>query len=76
MIGTLRTGSCEMGDDIRTAALALWNQHVADIAKRANIAKSRAIYLALRDPLGRRLGALAKSADHLVVSNKASPGDR
>jgi len=66
MIGTLRTGSCEMGDDIRTAALALWNQHVADIAKRANIAKSRAIYLALRDPIGRRLWALVRSADHLV----------
>ena len=76
MIDTLCVGSFEMGDDIRTTALTLWNEHIADIAKRANIAKSRAIYLALRDPLGRRLGALAKSADHLVVSNKASPGDR
>jgi hypothetical protein len=50
-----------MGDDIRTAALTLWNEHVAEIAERANIAKSRAIYLALRDPIGRRLWALAKS---------------
>ena len=55
-----------MGDDIRTAALTLWNEHVADIAKRANIAKSRAMYLALRDPIGRRLWALAKPPAHLV----------
>ena len=66
MIHTLRVGCCEMGDDIRTTALTLWNEHVADIAKRANIAKSRAIYLALRDPIGRRLWALVRSADHLV----------
>src|SRR5216684_9237931 len=42
-----------MDDNLRQAALTLWNEQVADLAARTNITKSRAIYLALRDPIGR-----------------------
>ena len=42
-----------MDDNLRQAALMLWNEQVADLAERTNITKSRAIYLALRDPIGR-----------------------
>jgi len=51
-----------MDDNLRQAALTLWNEQVADLAERTNITKSRAIYLAMRDPIGRRLWALAKQA--------------